>query len=167
MNMGITVSISPETFKTIMDFWGLCIRGEGVMRIGRIVLTIVLLSILSTGYVSGAGLGDDVAVTGYIVNGKVSTLVMEQNGGYGFLVFFDNTTTWAFVRLDTDMHITPIRVYHVLEPKDYVVYPILLIPYKNGFLVAGNIDVGSNSSSSHWGFWLAYFDKSGDVLWER
>jgi len=137
------------------------------MRIGWIVLTIVLLSILSTGYVSGAGLGDDVAVTGYIVNGKVPTLVMEQNGGYGFLVFFDNTTTWAFVRLDTDMHITPIRVYHVLEPKGHVVYPTSMIPYKNGFLVAGNIDVGSNSSSSHWGFWLAYFDKSGDVLWER
>jgi len=137
------------------------------MRIRRIVLTIILLLFLSIGYVSGEGIENDVTVTGYVVNGRAPSLLMEQNGNYGFLIFFDDPSTWALVRLDTDMHIIPIRVYHVLEPKDHAVYPTSIIPYGKGFLVAGNIDVGSSSSSSRWGFWLAYLDKSGGILWER
>ena len=136
------------------------------MNIRRIVLSLVLLYIISMSYVSGAGLGNDITVTGYVVNGKTPTLVMERNGNYG-LLFFGSTNTWALIRLDEDMHLVPVRVYRVSEPRGYTVYPSSIVPYNGGFLIAGSMDSGSNPSNFYGGFWIAYLNKEGDVLWER
>lgn len=137
------------------------------MNIRQVVLTIILLSIISFSYVSGVSFGDDVTVTGYTVNNKAPALVMEQNGNYGLLILFDNASTWALIRFDEDMNIVPLRIYHVSEPKGYAVYPSSIIPYDGGFLIAGGIDSGNIHSNFHGGFWIAYLNKKGDILWER
>ncbi|WP_297506364.1 PEGA domain-containing protein [Thermococcus sp.] len=138
------------------------------MNIRRIVLTIILLHIISFGYVSGVSPKDEVTVTGYAVNNKTPALVMEQNGNYGLLIFlFDNTNTWSLIQLDDDMNLIPLRVYRASEPKGYTIYPSSIIPYDEGFLIAGAIDSGNIHSNFHGGFWVAYLNKKGDILWER
>jgi len=137
------------------------------MKIGCKVLTIVLLLLLSTGYVAGVGVRDELTVTGYVVNGRTPTLLWEQNGNYGLLLSQDNLSTWALIKFDDDMNLVPLHVYHVSEPEGCTVYPSSIVQYKEGFLIAGSMHSQKNSPWFHWGFWLVYIDKNGNVLWAR